>query len=90
MDHTLTVTEAARNFADLINRAYYRGESTTLIRSGEAVARIVPMAANTVLGCRLAERWETYPHLSEHEAQAFEKDIIESRKSVGAPQDRWD
>ena len=24
MDTTLTVTEAARNFADVVNRAYYR------------------------------------------------------------------
>ncbi len=90
MERTLTVTEAARNFSDLINRAFYRGESTRLIRSGEVVAKIVPVAGDTVLGCDLAERWDSLPHLSKREAESFAKDISDARDSVGAPQDRWD
>ena len=34
----MTVTEAARNFSDLVNRVYYRGESTILTRNGVPVA----------------------------------------------------
>jgi hypothetical protein len=30
----VSVTEAARNFADLVNRAYYRQETTVLLKNG--------------------------------------------------------
>jgi hypothetical protein len=38
----LTATEAARQFSDLLNRAYYRGESFELERNGQIVARLLP------------------------------------------------
>lgn len=39
---SISVTEAARNFADCINRARYQGTSFILHKNGMAVARIVP------------------------------------------------
>jgi len=39
---TISVTEAARNFADCINRVRYQGISFILHKNGVAVARIVP------------------------------------------------
>jgi|HubBroStandDraft_5_1064220.scaffolds.fasta_scaffold378208_1 antitoxin (DNA-binding transcriptional repressor) of toxin-antitoxin stability system len=38
----ISVTEAARNFADCINRVRYQGTSFILHKNGIAVARIVP------------------------------------------------
>ncbi len=38
----ISATEAARNFSDLINRVYYRGETFVVERGGEAVCRISP------------------------------------------------
>ena len=41
------MTEAARNFADCINRVRYQGTSFILHKNGVAVARIVPEARAT-------------------------------------------
>ena len=48
-DRRVTVTEAARNFSDLVNRVFYRGESAMLIRNGVTVARLVPPEPETVV-----------------------------------------
>jgi antitoxin (DNA-binding transcriptional repressor) of toxin-antitoxin stability system len=42
---TLSVTEAARNFSDLINRVHFRGESALLLKGGRPMARVVPARA---------------------------------------------
>lgn len=39
----ISVTHAARNFADCINRAHYQGTSFLLEKNGVPVARIVPV-----------------------------------------------
>jgi len=35
----ISVTEAARNFADCVNRAHYQNATFVLLRNGEPVAR---------------------------------------------------
>ncbi len=40
MDTTITATEAARHFSDLLNRVRYRGETFRIVRSGEEVAQL--------------------------------------------------
>jgi prevent-host-death family protein len=42
---SISVTEAARNFSDCVNRARYQGVTFILHRNGVPVARIVPEAA---------------------------------------------
>ena len=39
---TITVTEAARNFADCVSRAHYQNVTFVLLKNGEPVARLVP------------------------------------------------
>jgi prevent-host-death family protein len=39
----ISVTEAARNFADCVNRVRYQGASFLLEKNGVPVARIVPV-----------------------------------------------
>jgi antitoxin (DNA-binding transcriptional repressor) of toxin-antitoxin stability system len=41
---SISVTEAARNFSDCVNRARYQGVTFILHRNGIPVARIVPEA----------------------------------------------
>ena len=41
-EKVISVTEAARNFADCVNRAHYQGMSFILHKNGVPVARIVP------------------------------------------------
>lgn len=81
----MSVTLAARNFADVVNRAYYRHESTLLMKNGEAVARIIPVTKAQCRASDLAEEWPAWPHLSKENAEAMEKDISESRKRLRPP-----
>lgn len=46
MDTPLSASEAARRFADVVNRVRYRGESFVVERAGEPVCRIVPPAVS--------------------------------------------
>jgi antitoxin (DNA-binding transcriptional repressor) of toxin-antitoxin stability system len=41
---TISVTEAARNFSDCVNRARYQGVTFILHRNGIPVARLIPEA----------------------------------------------
>jgi antitoxin (DNA-binding transcriptional repressor) of toxin-antitoxin stability system len=41
----ITATDAARNFADLLDGVEHRGEHYTIIRRGKAVAQLEPVSA---------------------------------------------
>ncbi len=45
MSTTITATEAARSFSDLLNRVRYRGETFRIVRSGEEVAQLTAAAS---------------------------------------------
>ncbi len=89
MASTLTVTEAARNFSDVISRTFYRHETTVLIKGGRPVARIVPVASATVTARELATLWPTLPHLVPSDADAFAHELESATRSLPAPRDPW-
>jgi antitoxin (DNA-binding transcriptional repressor) of toxin-antitoxin stability system len=41
--HTISATQAARTFSDLLNRVRYRGEGFVIERGGEAVCQMSPI-----------------------------------------------
>ena len=41
-EETISVTEAARNFAECVNRAHYQDVTFILLKNGEPVARYAP------------------------------------------------
>ncbi len=53
MNSTITATEAARSFSDLLNRVRYRGETFRIVRGGEDVAEL--RAASSQSGISLRE-----------------------------------
>jgi prevent-host-death family protein len=77
---TLTVTEAARGFSDLINRVHYRGESAVLTKNGRPVARVVPTGPPPITGAELAKDWKQKPSLSLKNAETFARDIEGGRR----------
>ena len=89
-ERIVTVTEASRNFADLVNRSYYKGESTILLRGGDAVARIGPVGGSSLLGRDLAARWGEMSHLSPKEAEKFAEEIETAREELKMPESAWD
>jgi prevent-host-death family protein len=85
----LTIEDAARNLAAVVDRVQAKCEPAVLLKSGRPVARIVPVAAASHVSEDLVaflRRWRT-----EHPEPDDElSDIIqESRKWQGPPRDPW-
>ena len=57
----ISVTEAARNFADCVNRAHYQNVTFVLLRNGSPVARLVPDDEKVCSGRDLALALEQNP-----------------------------
>ena len=84
----ISVTEAARNFADCVNRAHYQDVTFVLLKNGSPVARLVPDAEKVCLGRDLAEALAGV-RLTDGEARAWRADLKKARKSLKAPVDKW-
>jgi prevent-host-death family protein len=85
----LSVTEAARRFADVVNRAFYRHETTVLVKNGVPVAFVAPMAPTGIPARELAHRWPLLPRLAPGDADAFAGDVAAARSEMVAPADPW-
>jgi antitoxin (DNA-binding transcriptional repressor) of toxin-antitoxin stability system len=85
---TISVTDAARNFADCVNRAHYQNVTFVLLKNGSPFARLVPENEKVCLGGDLAEALaET--KLPAGEAKAWRRDLHRARKTLKAPADKW-
>jgi antitoxin (DNA-binding transcriptional repressor) of toxin-antitoxin stability system len=87
-EETISVTEAARNFAECVNRAHYQDVTFILLKNGEPMARIVPDGKKRLTGEGLAKALAEVD-LSEEEARAWSKDLRAARKSLKPPRDKW-
>jgi antitoxin (DNA-binding transcriptional repressor) of toxin-antitoxin stability system len=85
---TISVTEAARNFADCVNRAHYQNVTFVLLKNGSPVARLVPDSEKVCTGRDLIEALAK-AKLSEAEAKAWLRDLKKARKTLKAPLDKW-
>jgi antitoxin (DNA-binding transcriptional repressor) of toxin-antitoxin stability system len=84
----ITVTEAARNFADCVNRAHYQNVTFVLLKNGAPFARLVPDSQQVCAGRDLAQVLvET--ELSNDEAKAWRRDVQAARKTLKPPADKW-
>ena len=81
MLNTISVTDAARNFSDVINRIYYQRRSYLLTRGGAVVAKLTPADA-PLTGARLATLWEARPRLDPDDAAAWETDLAALKAGV--------
>ena len=86
---SLSVTDAARRFADVVNRAFYRHETTVLLKNGVPVAFVAPMAPTGIPAAELAHRWALLPRLAAADAAAFGDDIGAARAELAPPVDPW-
>jgi antitoxin (DNA-binding transcriptional repressor) of toxin-antitoxin stability system len=86
---TISVTQAARNFADCVNRAHYQNVTFVLLKNGLPVARLVPNEDKRCTGRDLAEALGTVK-LSAGNAKAWRADLRKARKILTAPVNRWE
>jgi antitoxin (DNA-binding transcriptional repressor) of toxin-antitoxin stability system len=85
---TISVTEAARNFADCVNRAHYQNVTFVLLKNGTPFARLTPDDEKVCTGRDLAEALEK-AHLTKSEAKAWRRDLRRARKMLKTPVDKW-
>ena len=84
----ISVTDAARNFADCVNRVHYQNMTFVLLKNGLPVAQLGPSDEKVCTGRELAAALATVA-LTEVEAKAWRRDLEVSRKSLPAPVDKW-
>lgn len=84
----ISVTEAARNFAECVNRARYQNMTFVLVKNGVPVARLVPEESKPSRGRDLAKALRQV-RLPEQEAAAWRRDLREARKRLKPPANRW-
>ena len=84
----ITVTKAARSFADCINRVHYQGLTFVLLKNGTPVAQLVPNKEKVCSGRYLAAILNTV-RLSNSESKAWRRDLQASRKTLKEPKDKW-
>ena len=84
----ITVTEAARNFADCVNRAHYQNMSFVLLKNGKPFARLLPEHEKVCSGRDLAEAVGK-AELPAGEAREWHKDLVTARKRLTIPKDKW-
>ncbi len=84
----ISVTEAARNFADCVNRVRYQNVTFVLLKNGRPVARLGPGLEKVCLGRDLAAVLGR-TGLADDEARAWNRDLRVGRKSLKTPADKW-
>ena len=84
----ISVTDAARNFADCVNRVRYQNMTFVLLKNGSPVARLVPDGRKICLGRDLAEALSK-ADLPADEAKAWRRDLRKARKALKPPASRW-
>ena len=84
----ISVTQAARNFAECVNRAHYQKMSFVLLKNGKALARLVPESEKVCKGADLAAAVAS-AELSPAEARAWHEDLVRGRSRLSAPKNKW-
>ena len=84
----ITVTEAARNFADCVNRVHYQNVTFVLLKNGVPVAQLAPRESKECTGSELAEALGE-ADLPAAEARAWQRDLRAARKALKPPVNKW-
>lgn len=86
----LSVTQAVRQFSDLMNRVFYQGSTVELERGNKVIARICPVTSESPLKVKdLNSFFQELPSLGD-DSERFAEDLAEIRKQVPAEQNQWD
>ncbi len=90
MHQVISVTEASRNFSDVINRVYYQGQTYLLTRGGVIVAELSG-AQKSLSAKELLSRWDDRPRLDPDDAANWEQDLADMRAAFTGPENSsWD
>jgi antitoxin (DNA-binding transcriptional repressor) of toxin-antitoxin stability system len=85
---SIRVTDAARNFADCVNRVRYQNATFVLLKNGSPVASLGPVSDKVCTGDELAEILANIG-LQDEEAKAWRRELRSARKVLKVPADKW-
>ncbi|HEX4786187.1 MAG TPA: type II toxin-antitoxin system prevent-host-death family antitoxin [Candidatus Sulfotelmatobacter sp.] len=85
---SISVTEAARNFAECVNRVRYQNMTFVLLKNGTPVARLVPDDEKVCLGRDLAKVLRRV-ELPADEAVVWNRDLKKARRRLKPQPDKW-
>jgi antitoxin (DNA-binding transcriptional repressor) of toxin-antitoxin stability system len=88
---TITATDAARTFSDVLNQVRYQSAEFDIVRGKEVIARLVPAAPpGGVPLDRLDELVRSLPRLGAGEAELFARDIARGLARLAPDTAAWD
>ena len=88
---TITATEAARKFSEILNRVRYQGQTFEIRRGRHIIARIGPTGTpRSVKASELPEIFASLPKLESEELEAFEQDLLRVRSELVSAHNPWD
>ena len=86
----LSVTQAVRQFSDLMNRVFYQGSTVELERGNRVIARISPVTSESPVKVKdLNTFFQELPSLGD-DSERFAEDLAEIRKQVLTERNQWD
>ncbi len=88
MKKIISVTEAARNFADCVNRARYQNVTFVLLKAGVPVARLEPEKEKICTGRDLAAALAAV-RLPQNEAERWHRNLRNARRHLKPLTDKW-
>lgn len=84
MPRRLTVTEAVKNFSEILGRVRFKGERFVLVKGGKPIAELGPTdAAVPVRLGELPAMLEALSHLEPEDANQFALDLDSGLKVIG-------
>ena len=89
-DKTISATEAARSFSEVLNRVQYRDMSFSIERGRKVVARLVPPAVPAGLSpAELNRLFAGLPHLGPAEAGKWKAEVRAMRRARRPQARKW-
>lgn len=86
----ISVTQAVRQFSDLMNRVFYQGAIVELERGNRVIARISRVSPKSPLKVKdLNHFFNELPSLAE-DSKAFEKDLGNIKNQIPMEKNQWD
>ena len=85
----ISVTQAVRQFSDLLNRVFYQKVSVELERGNKVIARISPVSSESPLKVKDLNRLFSELPLLGDDAEAFAKDLGDIRKLTPVEKNQW-
>ena len=86
----ISVTQAVRQFSDVLNRVFYQKTIIELERGKKVIARISPVASESPVKVKdLNSFFAGLPTLGK-DTKAFAKDLADIREQLSPEQNQWD